>query len=116
MRRAANGADSTVWRAGRRRRVVHLRDVEFETDVDRLVSSRRLSPGGTHVSGVSIATTKGSNEIIGADATRQMEWMIAEARGGQGWYAVGSRWHDSTLRGMMKQLGSPSLQWRFGDG
>ena len=91
---------------------MHLRDVEFEIDADRLVSPRRRNPSGTHVSEVSIAATKGSNVLVSEDATRQMEWMIAEARGGQGWYAVGSRWHDSTLRGMMKQLGSPSLRWR----
>ena len=95
---------------------MHLRDVEFEIDVDRLVSGRRRSHSSTNTDNASIATTKGSNELVKEDATRQMEWMIAEARGGQGWYAVGSRWHDSTLRGMLKQLRSPSLQWRFGDG
>ena len=116
VRRATAGADQTAWRAGRRRRVVRLCDIEFEVDTDRLVSGRRRQHSCSDDSKVSIVTTKGSEELERQDVARQMEWLIAEARGGQGWYAVGSRWHDSTLRGMLKQLKSPSLQWRFGDG
>ena len=88
VRRAAAGADRTTWRAGRRRRAVHLRDIEFELKfeidtVDRLVSGRRRNYSCSNVSKVSIATTKGSEELVGQDAAQQMEWMIAEARGGR---------------------------------
>ena len=45
-----------------------------------------------------------------------MEQTIDAAHKGQGYYAVGSRWHEATLREMMKAIGSPSLAWRYGDG
>ena len=45
-----------------------------------------------------------------------IEQTIDAAHKGQGHYAVGSRWHEGTLREMMKAIGSPSLAWRYGDG
>ena len=46
-----------------------------------------------------------------------MEEILVMASGGRvGRYAVGSRWHEPTMIAMLRQFGSPSLRWRFGDG
>ena len=45
-----------------------------------------------------------------------MEGTIEAAHKGRGRYAVGSRWHEAMLIEMLRALGSPSLEWRYGDG
>jgi len=46
----------------------------------------------------------------------ELEWAIMEASKGKTRYAVGSRWHERSLIEMLTKIGSPSLQWRYGDG
>ena len=45
-----------------------------------------------------------------------LELAIEVAHTGRGRYAVGSRWHEAVLIRMLRALGSPSLEWRYGDG
>ena len=44
------------------------------------------------------------------------EAMVEAKAGRYGQYQVGSRWHERTLIAMLRQFGSTSLAWRYGDG
>ena len=137
VRGGAGGAKA--WRAGRRRTWHRLADVNVErrcrseSDVDGMQSKRKRAKHaecslandaengswsmGSRVGAVGTASGSAcgsvGSEVAGA---ADMERTIEEAHKGQGHYAVGSRWHEPVLRAMMTKLGSPSLEWRFGDG
>jgi hypothetical protein len=137
VRGGAGGA--RAWRAGRRRTWHKLADVSIErhcrsdTFADETQSKRKKQKlgeqslvndiGGESWSSGSrvgaVGTGSGSvNGSIGSGvlAAVDMERTIEEAHCGRGHYVVGSRWHEPVLRAMMVKLGSPSLEWRFGDG
>ena len=80
--------------------------------IDIRVIKLRLRVGAVGTASGSACGSVGS-EVAGAV---DMERTIEEAHKGQGHYAVGSRWHEPVLRAMMTKLGSPSLEWRYGDG
>ena len=66
-----------------------------------------------------VGTTGGSEHGSAGSsvlAAETMEGTIEAAHKGRGRYAVGSRWHEAMLIEMLRALGSPSLEWRYGDG
>ena len=127
------------WKAGRRRVgrtvVVRLRDVRMEggerggwsaSGGDESVpggASQLLNRTGSD-SECSDEKSKfgkfgsncGSAGSIAMDGDTMEEVMVMASAGRVGRYAVGSRWHEPTMIAMLRQFGSPSLRWRFGDG
>ena len=135
MRGSAEG--DRVWRAGRRRGWRRLVDVNIERtrfgDVDGGAEQSNqkkarvtLVDGGDEGSEWSdgsrvgaVGTTGGSEHGSAGSsvlAAETMEGTIEAAHKGRGRYAVGSRWHEAMLIEMLRALGSPSLEWRYGDG
>ena len=137
VRGGAGGAKA--WRAGRRRTWHRLADVNVErrcrseSDVDGMQSKRKRAKHtecslandaengswsmGSRVGAVGTASGSACGSVgSGVAGAVDMERTIEEAHKGRGHYAVGSRWHEPVLRAMMTKLGSPSLEWRYGDG
>ena len=132
-----SAAGDRVWRAGRRRGLRRLADVNIErtrfSDVDGGAEQSNqkkarvtLVDGGEEGSEWSdgsrvgaVGTTGGSEHGSAGSsvlAAETMEGTIEAAHKGRGRYAVGSRWHEAVLIEMLRALGSPSLEWRYGDG
>ena len=128
------------WKAGRRRAgrkvVVRLRDVRMggngrdgrsESGGDESVpgGAQQLLNGTASDSELcsdekskfgKFGSNCGSAGSIAMDGGTLEEVMVMASAGRVGRYAVGSRWHEPTMIAMLRQFGSPSLRWRFGDG
>ena len=65
---------------------------------------------------VEFGSNCGLNGSVAMDGDTVEEIMVMADAGRVGRYDVGSRWHEPTMIAMMRQFGSPSLRWRFGDG
>ena len=141
MARMREGVQAgTCWKAGRRRAgskvVVRLRDVRMgwsgcggrkasggseSVPGDASQSLNRTGSDGSECSGNKSKSAKfGSNcgyaGSVAIDGDTMEEVLVMASGGRAGRYAVGSRWHEPTMIAMMRQFGSPSLRWRFGDG
>ena len=124
------------WKAGRRRAgrkvVMRLRDVTMAGggrrvqggsdagDGDRRAVSQSDECGTdtdkSDFQHVEFGSNCGFNGSVAMDGDTMEEVMIMANAGRVGRYDVGSRWHEPTMIAMMRQFGSPSLRWRFGDG
>ena len=125
-----------MWRAGRRRRWCRLRDVNIErarfSAVDSDVGQSQQKKARVLLIGDDDSSKWSDGSRVGAVGTKEgsdrgsagdsvleaetLELAIEAAHTGQGRYAVGSRWHEAVLIRMLRALGSPSLEWRYGDG
>ena len=52
----------------------------------------------------------------GSDWGEELDGLVATAGVRRRRYAVGARWHEGTLVLMARQMESPALKWRYGDG
>ena len=52
----------------------------------------------------------------GSDRGAVLDGLVATAGVRRRRYVVGAKWHEGTMVQMTRQMGSPALQWRFGDG
>ena len=115
-----SGRGEALWRAGKRGGVLRLRDVTLGSgvgygcvgSVKRQKTERRMgtwSDGGIY----SAQATVGEG---GSDRGVVLDGLVATAGVGRRRYVVGARWHEGTMGQMARQMGSPALQWRFGDG
>ena len=118
-----NADGEAVWWAGRRRRVMRMRDVRLvqrhqmgyvEMVSGRLRENLRIckkirssySRTGTEATG---AAVRGDDEMD----RRELEDAVVDAGSGRGMYVVGSRWHEGTMIAMLRQMESATFGWRY---
>ena len=135
--RVRGGVQADVcWKAGRRRAgrkvVVRLRDVTMagggrnaqgggsagagNRDAVSQSDECETDTGNSDSKCVEFGSKCGLNGSVAMDGDTVEEIMVMADAGRVGRYDVGSRWHEPTMIAMMRQFGSPSLRWRFGDG
>ena len=119
LRGSADGA--AVWWAGRRRRVMRMRDVRVvqrhqmsyvemvNGTQENLKICKRIrsaySRTGTEATG---EAARGDDEMV----RRELEDAVVDAGSGRGMYVVGSRWHEGTMIAMLRQMECATLGWR----
>ena len=119
LRGGAEG--DAVWWAGRRRRVMRMRDVRV---VQRHQMSYVEMVNGTQDnlricerirSAYSRTGTEATGEAVRGDdekVRRELEDAVVDAGSGRGMYVVGSRWHEGTMIAMLRQMECATLGWR----